>query len=423
MRALFIHQNFPGQFRHLVRAWSQRPGWEVIGIGRESAPGMHGVRCCRYRPHRIPGKAQHPYLRQMEDAVLHGQAVARVLDRLRQQGFVPDTVIAHPGWGETLYLREVYPEARLVHLCEWYYGNPDAEVDFDPEFPSTADDRARMRTWNALHALNLSQCDIAVTPTRWQRKQHPAVFQPHIQVVHEGVETHLIGPAATATYTTPSGFVLKAGDPVVTYVARNLEPYRGFHRFMRALERVQQVNRRCHAIIVGGDQVSYGRAPVGAPNWRDSMLAEVRLDPARTHFAGRLPTDLYRRVLQVSGVHVHLTYPFVLSWSLLEAMASGCLVIGSRTAPVEEVVRDGENGILVDFFDTEALAERICEALEGGGRRAALRDAARTEIRQRYTVEQGVTGYGLLAGVGVAGLQAAASVCEAGGKSALVDAS
>ena len=194
-------------------------------------------------------------------------------------------------------------------------------------------------------------------------------------------------------------------------------------RFMRALERVQQVNRRCHAIIVGGDQVSYGRAPVGAPNWRDSMLAEVRLDPARTHFAGRLPTDLYRRVLQVSGVHVHLTYPFVLSWSLLEAMASGCLVIGSRTAPVEEVVRDGENGILVDFFDTEALAERICEALEGGGRRAALRDAARTEIRQRYTVEQGVTGYGLLAGVGVAGLQAAASVCEAGGKSALVDAS
>ncbi len=271
-----------------------------------------------------------------------------------------------------------------------------------------------MRTWNALHALNLTHCDAGVSPTAWQRSRHPAAFRPAIQVIHEGIETDLLGPDPDATFTTPSGTVLKAGDPVITYVARNLEPYRGFHRFMRALQAVQRRHRHCHchAVIVGGDEVSYGQRPPDAPNWREKMLREVSLDPVRTHFTGKLPHAAYRKVLQVSAAHVYLTYPFVLSWSLLEGMAAGCLVVGSRTAPVEEVIVDGENGVLVDFFDTEALAERICEALEGEGRDAALRDTARTEIRQRYTVKQGVAGYGLLAGLGVAGFQTAASPCE-----------
>lgn len=411
VRILLLHQNFPGQFRHIARAWSLRPDCEVVGLGRDTAPGMPGVRWYKYRLHRPPGQAQHPYLRQMEIAVLHGQAVARALDRLRRRGFVPDVVIAHPGWGETLYLREVFPDTRLIHFCEWYYGTPDADAGFDPEFPATADDFARMRTWNALHALNLTHCDAGVSPTAWQRSRHPAAFRPAIQVVHEGIETDLLGPDPSATFTTPSGTVLKAGDPVITYVARNLEPYRGFHRFMRALQVVQRRHRHCHAVIVGGDEVSYGQRPPDAPNWREKMLREVALDPARTHFTGKLPHATYRKVLQISAAHVYLTYPFVLSWSLLEAMASGCLVIGSRTAPVEEVIVDGENGVLVDFFDTEALAERICEALEGGGRHAALCDAARAAIRQRYTIEQGVAGYGLLAGLGAAGSRAAASAC------------
>lgn len=402
VRILLLHQNFPGQFRHIARAWSQRPDCEVVGLGRDTAPGMPGVRWYKYRLHRPPGQAQHPYLRQMESAVLHGQAVARALDRLRQRGFVPDVVIAHPGWGETLYLREVFPDTRLIHFCEWYYGTPDADAGFDPEFPATADDFARMRTWNALHALNLTHCDAGVSPTAWQRSRHPAAFRPAIQVVHEGIETDLLGPDPDATFTTPSGAVLKAGDPVITYVARNLEPYRGFHRFMRALQVVQRRHRHCHAVIVGGDEVSYGQRPPDAPNWREKMLREVSLDPARTHFTGKLPHAAYRKVLQVSAAHVYLTYPFVLSWSLLEAMAAGCLVIGSRTAPVEEVIRDGENGVLADFFDTEGLVERICDALEGGGRHAALCDAARAEIRQRYTVELGLAGYGLLACIGMA---------------------
>lgn len=229
MRLLVIHQNFPGQFGHLVRAWAQRPDWDVRALGRETAPGLPGFNgLIRYRLARNGHAHQHPYLRQMETATLHGQAVARVLLKLRQSGFTPDVILAHPGWGETLYAKDVFPDVRLVHFCEWYYNAEGADLGFDPEFPLTFDDRARIRTWNALHTLNLTNCDAAVTPTHWQRSRHPEIFQPKIVVQHEGIPTDVLGPDRTACLKTPSGVVLKAGDPMITYVARNLEPYAGF---------------------------------------------------------------------------------------------------------------------------------------------------------------------------------------------------
>ncbi|NMG03202.1 glycosyltransferase [Azoarcus taiwanensis] len=391
-RLLLIHQNFPGQFRELARAWAARPDLQVLGLGRDTAPGLPGVAWQRYRLHRPPAEAQHPYLRQMEIAVLHGQAVARTLARLARQGYRPDVVLAHPGWGETLYLRDIFPDARLIHLCEWYYGKPGADVGFDPEFPVGPDIHARMRTWNALHALNLAQCDLGVSPTAWQRAQHPAEFQRKIVVQHEGIDTAYFAPDPGARFKTPSGVELAAGDPVITFVARNLEPYRGFHIFMRALACVQRRHPGCHAIIVGGDEVSYGAAPADAPNWREKLLREVALDPARTHFTGRLPRADYRRVLQVSAAHVYLTYPFVLSWSLLEALSTGCRVIGSRTAPVEEVIRDGENGVLVDFFDVEGIAVRVLEALDARERCTAFGEDARTSVK-RFDVDEAGRGY------------------------------
>lgn len=399
MKILFIHQNFPGQFRHIARAWSRLPGCEVFGLGRDSAPGMTDVRWYKYSLKRAPRARQHAYLNQMESAVLHGQAVARALLELKRRGVVPDVVVAHPGWGETLYLKDVFPDAKLIHLCEWYYGTTASDVDFDPEFPSSIDDHARVRTWNALHALNLTHCDVGVSPTGWQRGRHPADFRDKIVVAHEGVDAEALGPDREATFTTRNGVTLRAGDPVITYVARNLEPYRGFHRFMRALAALQKRHARCHAIIVGGDEVSYGRRPRGAANWREKMLGEVRLDPERTHFTGKLPVPAYRRVLQVSAAHVYLTYPFVLSWSMLEAMASGCLVIGSRTAPVEEVVRDGENGMLIDFFDQGAMVERMLDVLEQPARFQSQRVQARADITKAYTLQHGIAAYSRIVGV------------------------
>lgn len=378
MRLLVLHQNFPGQFGHLVRAWSQRPGWDVRALGRDTASGLPGFDgLTRYKLARNPHRHQHPYLRSMEAATLHGQAVVRELLNMKKKGFTPDAVLAHPGWGESLYVKDAFPDARLVHFCEWYYNAKGADLGFDPEFPLTFDDRARIRTWNALHALNLTQCDTAVTPTHWQKSRHPEIFQSKITVQHEGIDTEHLGPDPSACIRTPSGVVLKAGDPVVTYVARNLEPYRGFHIFMRALEKLQQRHKTVHALIVGGDDVSYGKRPADAKNWREKMLREVKLDATRTHFTGRLPRAQYIKVLQVSAAHVYLTYPFVLSWSLLEAMASGANIVASDTAPVAELVSHRRNGTMVPFFDVSALSSELMAAVDQLRASASLRMAAR----------------------------------------------
>jgi glycosyltransferase involved in cell wall biosynthesis len=392
-RILLVHQNFPGQFRRIGQVWAKQPGWEVIGLGRRTAPGMDTIKWIPYDLAREPHKHQHPYLRQMEGAVLHGQATARVMLQLKKQGYRPDAILAHPGWGETLYVRDIFPEARLIHFCEWYYGKdtgtPDSDVTFDPEFPTSFDTLTKLRTWNALHNLNLEHCDVGVSPTQWQRSRHPAIYLPKIQLAHEGIDTDLLQPDPKAHMTLPSGHTVKAGDPVITYVARNLEPYRGFHTFMRMLEKVQRAHPRCHTIIVGGDDVSYGGKPTDAPNWREKMLREVKLDAARTHFMGKLPYDTYRKVLQVSAAHVYLTYPFVLSWSMLEAMASGCLVIGSRTGPVQEVITHGENGLLVDFFNTAEMADKVVEAIDNQAAMRPLREAAQRSAQAHYSLADG----------------------------------
>jgi glycosyltransferase involved in cell wall biosynthesis len=393
MKLLLIHQNFPGQFRRMAPLWARVPGWDVVGLGRDTAPGLPGVRCHKYTLHREVGAQQHHYLQQMERAVLHAQAAARAMQQLKRQGWVPDVIFAHPGWGETLYAREVFPNVRILHFCEWFYGTEGSDINFDPEFPTGFDGLARQRTWNGLHLLNLQACDAGVSPTQWQKSRHPEAYQARIHLAHEGVDTDLLQPDAQATFPLPNGTVLRAGDPVITYVARNLEPYRGFHSFMRALPRIQAQHPRCQTVIVGGDEVSYGSRPPSAPNWREHLLKEVQVDPARTHFLGQLPHEAYRRVLQVSSAHVYLTYPFVLSWSMLEAMSSGCLLIGSRTAPVGEVIRHGDNGLLVDFFDTDAMADQVVQALERAHELRPLRVQARADVVARYSLAQGDAAY------------------------------
>jgi glycosyltransferase involved in cell wall biosynthesis len=384
MRLLFIHQNCPGQYKHLARHLAARPGNEVVFITQSGKPEVPGVRKVEYAPARRPTKDTHFYIRGLEANVLNGQAVARAAATLKQEGFAPDVVCAHPSWGESLYIKDVFPEARLLAFCEFYYRSEGADVGFDPVAPLTLDDRCRVRTKNTTHLLTLETMDWGVSPTRWQRAQYPREFLDRISVIHDGIDVAVAAPDPAAALTLPNGATLTRADEVVTYVARNLEPYRGFPSFMRALPEICRRRPRAQVVIVGGDDVSYGARLPGNRTYRQQMLEEVTIDPARVHFLGYVPYEQYIRVLRVSSVHVYLTYPFVLSWSMMEAMAAECLLVASATPPVLELIEDGRNGLLVDFFSPEEIARRAVEALEGGERWRELRRAARRTILERF---------------------------------------
>lgn len=382
MKVLFVHQNCPGQFKHLAPALAA-DGHEVLFITQKNKPTPVGVKKIEYAPHRNVTAKIHPYLAGTEAAVLNGQAVARVGFALREKGYRPDVMIGNPGWGETLYLKDVWPDVPLISLCEFYYNGRGSDVGFDPEFATGPDAPLRARTRSSQHLLAIEAADFAYCPTKWQKAQFPLPYQDKIRVIHDGIATDRIRPDTAATFKLPNGPSLTHDDEILTYVSRNLEPYRGFHSFMRALRQILNARPNVQVVIVGGDEVSYGAKPKNG-SWREVMLDEVGPLPERVHFTRRIPYDAYLSLLQVSSVHLYLTYPFVLSWSMLEAMAAGAFVVGSDTPPVAEVIEDGVNGWLVDFFDAGKIAERVAKALTTRHDQAALREAARQTVVSRY---------------------------------------
>ncbi len=391
MRILFVHQNFPGQYVHLARHFAALPGNEVVFITQRQDASLPNVRKIIYKPHRVPGEETHRYLGSIEAGVLNAQEVARVALQLKQSGFVPDVMLGHNGWGEIWYLKDVFPQVPLIGYFEFYYRFTGADVGFDPEFKATFDDAPRLRTRNMANLLGLDAADLGQTPTEWQRSLHPAVYQPKLHVAHEGIDTSVVAPDPNARIRLSAGWLeLTAEDEVITYVARNLEPYRGFHSFMRSLPAILERRPNARVLIIGGDETSYGSKPQDGQTYRQRLLTELgdALDLTRVHFLGRVPYPIYLSVLRISSVHVYLTYPFVLSWSMLEAMAAGCLVVGSKTAPVEEVLRDGENGLLVDFFSTGDIANRVVEVLETGRNAyAEIRQNARNTIVEKFELK------------------------------------
>lgn len=367
-----------------------------MGMGLKSAPGLPDLPIARYTLNRHSTAGLHPYVNTLENGVIYGQAVARGLLQLKTaNGFEPDVVLAHPGWGEALFIKDVFPKAKLINLFEFFYHSHGVDVGFDPDDVVTVDDQARIRTRNALHLLNLEYCDAGISPTYWQKSVHPDAYKARISVIHEGIDTDYMAPDAAATFTLPDGRILRRGDPVVTYVGRNLEPYRGFKTLMRSLPTLLARHPAVEILIVGADGISYGKAPADGKTWREVMLDEVggQIDLDRVHFVGRIPYDQFRSMLQISAAHIYLTYPFVLSWSMLEAMSCGALVIGSATAPVEEVIRHGRNGLLVDIFNPEELAEQVLEVLAHPQQFEALRRHARQTIAHQYNLHLGNAGY------------------------------
>lgn len=390
MKFLFVHQNFPGQYLHLARHLATDPGNQVVFITQRRNANLPGVRNIVYKPPRTPTPKVHHYLRATESYVLNAQAVARVALDLKRSGFVPDVMLGHNGWGEIWYLKDVYPQTPLLGYFEFFYRFAGADVGFDPADRLTIDTPPRTRTKNLGNLLGLDAADAGQCPTIWQKSTYPERYHPMLKVVHEGIDTEVVRPDAAARLTLSELSIdFAAGDEVVTYVARNLEPYRGFPSFMRSLPALLARRPKARVLIVGGDEVSYGAALPKGHSYRQKMLDELgdSLDLSRVHFLGKLPYPVYLKVLQVSAAHVYLTYPFVLSWSMLEAMSAGCLLVASRTSPVEELIRDGENGLLVDFFNPSEIAERVATALEDREAFAPLRENARRTIVVKYDLK------------------------------------
>ncbi|MGA0571679.1 glycosyltransferase family 4 protein [Variovorax sp. VNK109] len=395
MKVLFIHQNFPGQFRHLAPALAQQ-GHEVVALGVSAlSPAMPGVRHVVHAPKGYPKSVTQGVDDKMNEYLskyARGESAAQAMQKIRSEGFEPDVVFAHPGWGEAIFAREVFPKARHLMYAEYYYGSDSGDVGFDPEFSSANEvsrKRVRIKNTHLLQAMEAS--DAGLSPTKFQRDQHPAWFRDRITVVHDGIDTARFRPDPKASVSLRSaGLVFRPGDEVITFVARELEPYRGYHVFMRALPELLAARPSAHVVIVGGDGVSYGGAPPAGTTWKETFWSSVadRVDRKRVHFVGRIPHEVLTQLMQVSAAHVYLTYPFVLSWSLMEAMSVGCLIIGSKTAPVEEVIRDGHNGILVDFFDPSALARTVADTLERRESLQHLRTNARKTIVDGYDLKQ-----------------------------------
>jgi glycosyltransferase involved in cell wall biosynthesis len=389
MRFLFIHQNFPAQFRYVARALAQR-GHTVVGLGTETARPVEGVRLIQYSFVQPDVSRTHFFARAFDIQSHRAHHVFNALVALKHEGFEPDTIVVHPGWGECLPVRTVFRAARIIAYCEFYHGNGlgTGDLDFDPELPSMEPEgRVAVATSNASNLLALADADDAFAPTHWQRSIYPSEFQSKIKVIHEGINTELAAPSASA-FVQMGSLRLNVGDDVITYVARNLEPVRGFHIFMRALPEMMRLCPKAHFLVVGGDNVSYAARAAGGKTWREVYLEEVRaqIDLSRLHFLGVLKYADYLQVLKVSAVHVYLTHPFVLSWSVLEAMSSGCLLVASDTAPVREVV-DGSNGFLVPFLDNIQLALTVADCVKSRGKLQRLRDKARADIRARFDLK------------------------------------
>lgn len=380
MKVLFIHQNMPGQFKHLAPQLAADPRNEVVFITKRKGFELPGIRRIEYQPARFARPSTHHYLRLFENSVLHGQQVVRACVGLRAEGWRPDLVVAHPGWGESLFIKDVFPGVPVLNYCEYYYRADDAS---QPRDKQTLDGICRMRARDAHLLLALEACDRAWSPTKWQRSRHPRDLQSKIEVIFDGIDTNVVRPDPGASFRLPSGAVLSRKDEVITYISRNLEPYRGFPTFMRALPEI--LARRPHAtvVVVGGDHVSYGSPPGGGKTWRQVMLEEVSFDASRVHFLPRIPYNRYLSLLQISRVHVYLTVPFVLSWSFLEAMSVGCLVVGSDTPPVREVLRPGQNGFFTSLDDPAKVAADVDAALSYQDQRS-IRIGARQTVLQGY---------------------------------------
>jgi glycosyltransferase involved in cell wall biosynthesis len=397
LKFLFVHQNFPAQFLHIVRHLVAAKRHDVVFISEPNANEIAGVRKVPYAHPATDNKDTHIAARELENGVRRAETVYRTAFGLKHLGYTPDIIIGHHGWGEMLNLRDLWPDVPMLGYMEFYYQHDKADVGFDPEFPASPLDFPRIRAKNAINHIALNLGGTGQTPTQWQLSTYPTWAKPNIELIWEGVDLDLCSadPSVRKKPLAVGDMIIKPTDKLVSYVSRDLEPYRGFHVMMRTLPDLMRARKDLKVVMIGGDGVSYGTAPHQGGNWRDVMLAEVgkHIDPSRVVFPGRVAYSTYLSVLRRSDAHAYLTYPFVASWSMREAMSIGCAVVGGDTEPVREFITHGKNGLLTPFLQPKTLATTILEVIEDKALNQSLRENARAYAERHLEMGEYLANY------------------------------
>lgn len=398
---LFIHQNFPGQYRYLSHYFADHPEWDAWAVGErknvqrqwQSVPKnikMLGYDMPDVKPENISRR-----LLSFAGNVIRADALEAMLLRQKQEGLDPDIILAHPGWGEGLYLKELFPKAKLVYFFEYYFSTTENNIFFDPEVNNSLDQQIHYRMSNTASLIGLDAADVGICPTQWQWSTFPKEYRDKIKVIHDGVDTTKVKPQPVDKLLLPKtlngdmemdSVELNRHEEIISYSVRNLEPSRGFHRFMRLLPKLQKLRPNARFVIVGGDEKSYSPRHRSGKSWREIMLEEVQdqLDMDRIIFAGKLPYTTLLQLFSITRLHLYWTTPFVLSWSLMEAMACKAPILASRTSPVEEVIEEGRNGCLFDFFSEQECLEKVSLLMNDADLRARLGEQAREDVIERY---------------------------------------
>lgn len=388
MKLLFVHQNMPGQYREMVQWLAEQGGHELVFLTQlRNPPKIPGVRSVVYPSHHAPKEDAYGLSKVWEEAVGRGYGAAQAAKQIKDRGFTPDVILGHTGWGELLFMKEVWPDVPILGFFEFFYKVEGTLVGFDRDDPPSETRPYLLKARNAVPFASLHCVDEGIAPTRWQKELFPPLFQPKLHQCHDGIRTDKL--KANPDVSLALGRLerpLTRADEIITYMARNMEKTRGFQTMMRALPEILEARPNARVILIGGSSTSYGRPSDAQGGFRGEMEREVgsKVDWSRVHFVGRVPYPDFQKIIQVSSCHIYLTMPFVLSWSLLECMAMEATIVSSDVAPVREVITDGETGMLVDFYDPSALAAQVVDVVANPKRYERLGAAARAHVVKEY---------------------------------------
>ncbi len=386
MQILFMHNNFPGQYRRIVKFLSSKKKVQMYAATLESNNQQFDLQRINYKPHRQPTKNIHPSLVSTERAVLNGQAAYQALMKSRDSGFRPDLIMSHSGWGSNMFLKDLFPDSKLLTYFEWYYHTLNSDGEFLRTEPYGPNDEIRLRMKNTPILHDLAAMDWGQCPTQFQHSKLPGIFQDRVSVLHDGVDTSYFVPNLNASVKIGDK-TFTAEDEVITYVARGMEEYRGFPQFMETVSRLQKSRPNLHVVVLGNDRVAYGAERDDGRTFKQWAFETFEFDHDRLHMPGLQPLGTFRALMQITSLHVYLTAPFVLSWSLMEAMSTGALILGSGTDPVKEMIEDESNGLLVDFFDIDAQVAKINHILDNKADYQPLKVQARRTILDKFSVK------------------------------------